>query len=347
MRTDALDYELPDALIAQRPTEARDGARMLVLAGGALHDSAVLKLAQELPPSLIVLNDTRVLPARLLGTKPTGGRAELFLLERLSKPGSAERWRAIGRASKGLKAGHQLGFGEGALSARVLEREPGGDLEVELLSRDGAVGEALERLGKVPLPPYIRRDADAADRERYQTVFAKREGAVAAPTAGLHLSKALLASLEEAGHRFAYVTLHVGLGTFAPVKSHDLDDHPMHEEAFEIPEATVIAIHEARTEGRPVLAVGTTVVRALESAADEAGALRAGAARTRLLIQPGYEFRVVDSLLTNFHLPCSTLLALVMAFAGEDVTRRAYAHAVEARYRFFSYGDAMLIPRRA
>jgi len=349
VRTDALHYELPEALIAQRPPEARDGARMLVLGGAdaELEDGHVLELPTRLAPSLIVLNDTRVLPARLLGKKPTGGRAELFLLERLSVPGASERWRAIGRASKGLRPGHELSFGQGELRASVLEHAQGGDLEVRLDAQSGSVAETLEQLGEVPLPPYIRRPADDADRARYQTVFARREGAVAAPTAGLHLSKPLLAALEAAGHRFAYVTLHVGMGTFAPVKTDDLDDHPMHEEAFDIPGATVDAIDRARAEGRPVLAIGTTVVRALESAASETGELSVGAARTRLLIQPGYAFRVVDSLVTNFHLPSSTLLALVMAFAGEDATRRAYAHAIEARYRFFSYGDAMLIPRRA
>jgi len=348
VRTDALDYELPEELIAQRPTEARDGARMLVLPGDGADrlDRHILDLPGLLPPSLLIWNDTRVLPARLHGTKPTGGRVELLLLERLSTPGTTERWRAIGRASKGLRPGHTLSFGAGELLAEVVERAEGGDVEVQLSAREGSVGEALEALGEVPLPPYIHRAADASDRERYQTIFAAKEGAVAAPTAGLHLSTPLLEALTRAGQRFAHITLHVGLGTFAPVKSDDLDQHPMHEEQFEIPETTVDAITQARAEGRPVLAVGTTVVRALESAAHAPAGLATGSARTRLLIQPGYEFRVVDALLTNFHLPRSTLLALVMAFAGEEPTRLAYAHAAAARYRFFSYGDAMLIPSR-
>jgi S-adenosylmethionine:tRNA ribosyltransferase-isomerase len=352
VRTDDLDYELPEELVAQRPLEQRDAARLLVVggAGEGLGHQSVKALPDLLPPCLVVLNDTRVINARLLGHKPTGGRVELLLLERLSEAGVTERWKAMGRASKKLSPGTRVHFGDGALVATVEVKEPSGLLEVRLEAQAGVadvadVAEAMERLGTVPLPPYVRRTADAADLERYQTVFAERPGAVAAPTAGLHLSEPLLARFEARGFRFARVTLHVGLGTFAPVKAERLEDHPMHEERYEVPEATAVAIAEARASHLPVLAVGTTVVRTLEAVALEHGVVEPGAGRTSLFVRPGFSFRVVDHLLTNFHLPRSTLLALVMAFAGEDAVRAAYEEAVRARYRFFSYGDAMLLSR--
>jgi len=345
VRVDELDYELPEELIAQAPPEARDGARLLVLdrgVSGVAH-RAVVDLPSLLPPSLVVLNDTRVFPARLFGRKESGGKVELLLVERLGAPGEEERWLALGKASKGLRPGMGVAIDGGGLSARVEARRPDGSLEVTLRAEAGEVLTAIERVGRVPLPPYVARDPDARDRERYQTVFARELGAVAAPTAGLHLSERLLAALEAAGHRVAHVTLHVGPGTFAPVKVEDLGAHPMHFERYEVSEAAATALAEARHEGRPILAVGTTVVRTLEAAADAEGRVPPGKGRTDLFIRPPYGFRVVDSLLTNFHLPRSTLLALVMAFGGVEPVREAYAEAVRARYRFFSYGDAMLL----
>ena len=353
MRVDALDYAYDEELVAQVPLPERDGARLLVLPErdvGVLHRT-IRDLAGLVPPSLWVVNNTKVRSARLLGQKAeSGGKAELFLLRRLraDTDPDGETWLALGRASKSLRAGVELVFGsDSALHARVLERREDGTLLVRLLARD--VGRAIASLGRVPLPPYIRRAPTPADSERYQTIFAAQEGAVAAPTAGLHLSETLVAQLREAGHQLEAVTLHVGLGTFGPVTKTDLDEHPMHEEEYCVSERTAAAVEEAHASGRRVVAVGTTVVRALESAALEAraagrsGRLATGDAATRLLIQPGFTFRVVDALLTNFHQPRSTLLALVMAFAGIDRIQNAYREAVNARYRLFSYGDAMLI----
>jgi S-adenosylmethionine:tRNA ribosyltransferase-isomerase len=340
-----LDYELPEASIAQAPLAERDGARLLCLPAGGevLLDRAVRELAELLPPSsLLVLNDTRVIPARLFGHKPSGGRVELLLVERLSAIGPTERWRAMGRASKGLRPGERIALGDGALVATILanaERM----LEVELTASSQSATHAIERIGAMPLPPYIKRAAEAADSSRYQTVFAAQPGAVAAPTAGLHFTPALLERLRVAGHQLAYVTLHVGPGTFAPLRSDDLREHVMHEERFIVPPETSAAIASARAAGRKVVAVGTTVVRTLESVADEAGNVAAGPGATSIFIYPPYRFRVIDVLLTNFHLPRSTLLALVMAFAGVERTRAAYAHAIASGYRFYSYGDAMLI----
>lgn len=348
-----LDYTLPEELIAQRPAERRGAARLLVLdrVDGSLAHRSVQDLPELVRPALWVVNDTRVIPARLLAHKETGGKVELLLLERASPPGDVERWVAMGRASKPLRAGAELTIlprsGEvaperaGRLFARVLERGADGRLELELRAA-GGVEAALEWAGHVPLPPYIRRPPEAADRARYQTVFAERPGAVAAPTAGLHFDRELLDRMEAMGHRFARVTLHVGPGTFRPVKTLRLEDHPMHVERYVVSESTARAIEEARRDETPVIAVGTTVVRTLESAFD-GDAVRAGEGATDLFVRPPYVFRAFDGLLTNFHLPRSTLLALVMAFAGVHSTRRAYAEAVAHRYRFFSYGDAMLI----
>jgi len=236
----------------------------------------------------------------------------------------------------------ELSLCDGRLKAHVVRALDHGQLEVDLQA-EGGVDELIERAGSVPLPPYIRREAGDADRTRYQTVYARKTGAVAAPTAGLHFTESTLRALEETGHQTAYVTLHVGPGTFQPVQVDALDEHEMHEEAFEVPEATVAAIGRARAEGRPVVAVGTTVVRTLESSVDVEGNPVAGFGTTRLFIRPPHRFQVVDHLVTNFHLPRSTLLALVMAFAGVELTRRAYREAAERRYRFYSYGDAMLI----
>lgn len=348
MRVDHLDFELPPDLIAQRPPEARDGARLLHLApGGGLEDRQVVDLPALLPPgALLVVNDTQVIPARLLGRRePSGGAVELLLLRR--REGAGERWSCLGRSSKPLRPGTRLALGEGAIQAEVEAVEGEGVLLVSMVTTKGEpLLAALDRVGHMPLPPYVERADDPEDRTRYQTVFAKNPGAAAAPTAGLHLSERLLAELRGRGCEVAPVTLHVGLGTFRPVKVEDLDDHPMHEEWCEVPEATVEAVRRARGRGAPVVAVGTTVVRTLESAALE-GELRAGARATRLLIQPGFRFQVVDRLFTNFHLPRSTLLALVGAFGGLGRVLEAYRHAVRERYRFFSYGDAMLLSERA
>jgi S-adenosylmethionine:tRNA ribosyltransferase-isomerase len=345
-----LDYDLPPELIAQQPLPERDGARLLRLdrGRGTIQHRQVRELAELLPPSLLVLNDTRVIPARLIAEKASGGRVEFLLLERRA-PGDVARersdqtqhWNAIGKTSRGVTEGMTLRLADGF--TLTVERLLGhGELELRL-DADAGVAAALERHGRVPLPPYIRRAPEASDRARYQTVFAAHDGAVAAPTAGLHLSEALLEQLRARGHELAFVTLHVGPGTFAPLRAETLGEHVMHEERFVVPDATVQAVRAARSSGRQVLAVGTTVVRALESSASEDGELRAGAGATSIFIYPPYRFRVVEAMLTNFHLPRSTLLALVMAFAGEAATRRAYAEAVDERYRFFSYGDAMLI----
>ncbi len=342
MRLSELDYDLPPSRIANEPVEPRDAARLLVLDAERLVDRTVADLPALLPPSLLLVNDTRVLAARVFGRKPTGAKVELLFVERLAATGTEERWLAMSKSSKPLSVGGTLELEEGAVATIVAKREDG-TIEV-VLPVD--VESWLERVGSMPLPPYIERVADERDRERYQTVFASQAGAVAAPTAGLHFTPELLERLRAAGHRIEPITLHVGPGTFRPVKVDDLDDHPMHEESYVIPATTATAVAEARREGRRVMAIGTTVVRAVESAADDEGSLRVGAGRTRLLIQPGYRFRVVEAMLSNFHLPRSTLLALVMAFAGVERTRAAYAHAVRENYRFFSYGDAMLVPLR-
>jgi S-adenosylmethionine:tRNA ribosyltransferase-isomerase len=342
MRVSDLDYDLPEELIAQEPLAKRDASRLLLLdvAADDVEDRLFTELPGLLPPSLFVFNDTRVFPARLLGHKATGGRVELLLLRR--NPEVSDRWLAMGRSSKGLRAGMELSLCDSRLTARIVREVGHGQLEVDLRA-EGDVDALIEQLGDVPLPPYIRRAAGDADRARYQTVYARKSGAVAAPTAGLHFTQNTLSALEEAGHQTAYVTLHVGPGTFRPVQVDTLDEHEMHEEAFEVPAATVAAIGRARVEGRPIVAVGTTVVRTLESSVDADGNPVEGFDTTRLFIRPPHRFHVVDHLVTNFHLPRSTLLALVMAFAGVDLTRRAYREAAERRYRFYSYGDAMLI----
>ena len=373
MRVDAFHYDLPAELIAQRPAEEREGARLMHLPAGAAAPEhlRVRDLPGLLPPgTLVVLNDTRVVPARLLGRKrDTGGKVEVFLLrpagarEVETAPGDArvvEVWRALGRSTKPLRPGTvvdvarrgagDLEPGAAALRVRILGRGDDGLLDVALWTLSGEpVAEAILACGRVPLPPYIRRDDSSEDVARYQTVYAKHDGAVAAPTAGLHLTRGLIDRLSERGCAIATVTLHVGLGTFQPVQVDDLDDHPMHSERFVVPRATADAVAAARARGAPVLAVGTTTARALESAAepDAPGLVTSADADTDLLVQPGYRWRVVDGLLTNFHLPSSTLLALVAAFAGRERTLDAYRAAIGERYRFFSYGDAMLLWRGA
>jgi len=339
MRLSEFDYVLPEELIAQHPSAERAQSRLLHLdASGALHDRRFLDLPGLIAPGdVVVLNDTRVIKARLYGRKPTGGKVEVFV-ERIVAEHEA---LTLARAGHPLKAGHRLILGDG-VEAEVLGREE--DLfRVRFAEPVAAV---LERCGHVPLPPYIRHPDDAQDAERYQTVFAEKPGAVAAPTAGLHFDRAMLDALAARGVAGARVTLHVGAGTFQPIRGETLEGHRMHSERFEVPQATVAAIEAARTRSGRVYAVGTTVLRALESAARD-GPLRAAAGETDLFVAPGFEFRVVDRLLTNFHLPRSSLLVLVAAFAGLEAMRRAYAHAIAARYGFYSYGDAMLIERPA
>jgi len=350
LRTELFDYHLPEDRIARFPTEARDGARLLVLHQDEFADSMVVDWPNLLAPrSLVVLNDTRVFKARLLGNRhPTGGRVELLLLEELdpqSNDAHRRHWRAIGRSNRPLLPGAVLDFQ--ALTGTVLEREANGDLRIVLESAE-PMDSALDAAGHVPIPPYLGRDDDNSDVERYQTVFARHSGSVAAPTAGLHLSESVLAAVQARGIEVAYTTLHVGIGTFRPVVAADLDEHPMHSERFEVNDELVRAIAAARARNAPVIAVGTTVVRALESAAnpEQLGHVHAQSGATRLLIQPGYAFRVVDGLLTNFHMPKSTLLALVGAFVGLERLRQAYEAALARNYRFLSYGDAMWIPQR-
>ena len=348
MRLADFDYELPEELIAQHPARERTASRLMRVDGvtGAIEDLAFPALVSLLRAGdVLVMNDTRVIKARLRGRKDTGGDVEV-LVERIL---DAHRVLAQVRASKTPKTGRRLRFA-GDVEAEVLGRE-GEFFELEFdphpdpLPRErGNVLEILEAHGEVPLPPYITHAPEADDAARYQTVYAKSPGAVAAPTAGLHFDDALLAKIAAKGVELASLTLHVGAGTFQPVRVEELSAHVMHSEWYSVPEATVDAIARARARNGRVIAVGTTALRALESAA-AGGELVAGTAETRLFILPGYRFRVVDCLVTNFHLPRSTLLMLVCAFAGLDNIRRAYAQAVAERYRFFSYGDAMFLER--
>jgi S-adenosylmethionine:tRNA ribosyltransferase-isomerase len=336
MHVDDFDFELPDALIAQQPLAERDASRLLDLTGGNMVDRHIRDLPSLVRPGDVwVINDTRVIPARLLGTKPSGGRVELLLLEPADE---ADVWLAWGKANRPLRPGDYIEIADG-FSAEVLERD-GKQVRVRLSAAD--VPAAIEAHGHMPLPPYIQRADGSGDRERYQTVFAANPGAVAAPTAGLHLTEALMWAMESAGARIAQVTLHVGPGTFQPVQVKRVEDHPMHSEFYVVPQATASLVNTARREGRRIVAVGTTALRALEAAADD-GTLNAGSGRTDIFIYPGYRFRVVDALLTNFHLPRSTLLMLVAAMIGRERLLAAYTHAMASGYRFYSYGDAMLV----
>ncbi len=347
MRAADFDFVLPPELIAARPIEPRDAARLLVVdrATGAITDRIFRDLPDLLEPGdLLVGNDAKVIPARLHGRRAdTGGAVEVFLL----RAEGARRWRALVNPGRRLRPGVRVAF-EGGASCVVAEVLETGERLVDFEGAAGAELDVLafaERIGAVPLPPYLRREADAADRTDYQTVYARVPGAVAAPTAGLHVTPDVLARLAARGVGFASVTLDVGPGTFRPVTVDDLDDHLMDEETYEVPAATAEAIARTKAAGRRVVALGTTVVRTLEAAAanDDAGRVPAGRGATRLFVKPGHRFRVIDALVTNFHLPKSTLLVLVSAFGGSDLVRRAYVHAVSSRYRFYSYGDAMLI----
>jgi len=333
------DYVLPPELIAQSPAPERTGSRLLhVDPQGVLHDesfSAIKRLLRS--GDLLVFNDTRVIKARLHGHKVSGGKIEV-LVERITAPDQA---LAHIRASKSPKAGARLRLAD-AFDAEVLGREH----DLFALRFDEPVLGLLERFGAMPLPPYITHQPGAEDDQRYQTVYAREPGAVAAPTAGLHFDAPLLEQLRALGVNQAFVTLHVGAGTFQPVRVHNLAEHVMHAEWYTVSQATADAIQATRREGGRVVAVGTTSVRALESAARANGVdVLAGAGDTRLFITPGYDYQVIDAMITNFHLPQSTLLMLVAAFIGQDTMRRAYAHAIAGRYRFFSYGDAMFLER--
>lgn len=356
MKTADFDFPLPPELIAQEPARPRDAARLLDVspdaAGGAaapsangaafLTDRIVRDLPDLLAPGdLLVFNDTRVIPARLNGRRGEA-KAEVTLHQMIG----ADAWRVFAKPGKRLKPGQTIVFADD-FTAEVVEKHEAGDMTLRFSCGGAALSAALERYGYMPLPPYIRRPdgGAAADAADYQTLFAAKDGAVAAPTAGLHFTPDLLAALDRRGVRRAAVTLHVGAGTFLPVKADDVKDHKMHSEWGEIPAATAAAVAETRRGGGRIVSVGTTSLRIMEAAAQADGTLPAFAGATDIFITPGYRFKVPDLLLTNFHLPCSTLFMLVCAFAGIETMRGAYAHAVAERYRFFSYGDACLLRR--
>ena len=340
MRLSDFDYHLPAELIAQHPAQQRDASRVLTLdlESGALDELTVTGIASQFRAGdLLVLNDTRVIPARLKGQKESGGAVEIFLVRRLA--GQAQIWNCLLKASKTPQSGCRVLLPEGVV-ATVLDKQAG-EWQVRFEGSDDFMG-WLERAGSMPLPPYIKRAPEGEDRERYQTVFAREQGAVAAPTAGLHFTGELLEQILGRGAEIAPLTLHVGLGTFMPVRVEELSEHVMHREWYRIPESTAQAIGRAKERGGRVVALGTTTLRALEHAA-ASGELEHGEREADIFILPGYRFRVVDALITNFHLPKSTLFMLVCAFAGKERVLNAYREAVERRFRFFSYGDAMFI----
>ena len=363
MKTDLFDYDLPRELIAAHPPERREDARLLVLdrATGTTQHRAITDLTMLLRPGdLLVVNDSRVVPARLhVRRVTTGALVELLLLERLrptaGEAAAIDMWRAMARPARKLKTGEQIELPGGGPSGHVLGEPTASERDIAFSTPD--ILPWLEKLGEIPLPPYIvqrRRETAGtvehatrvdtpADRERYQTVYAAAPGSVAAPTAGLHFSHELLEKLEAIGVQRTAVTLHVGAGTFKPVETEDVRDHVMHSERFSVSPETAAAVNSTRAEGRRVVAVGTTAVRSLESAGNEQGVVTPGEYSTKLMITPGYTFKTIDALITNFHLPKSTLLMLVSAFAGREQVMAAYHEAVKEKYRFFSYGDAMLI----
>ncbi|MBL8590276.1 MAG: tRNA preQ1(34) S-adenosylmethionine ribosyltransferase-isomerase QueA [Methylobacteriaceae bacterium] len=357
MRVDLFDFDLPEDRIALRPASPRESARMLVVrAHGAFEDRLVRDLPSLLRPGdALVVNDTRVIPARLNGVRIRGEAAARIEIT-LHKREGEERWRAFARPAKKLAVGERIRFGEASestacllasLDAEVLEKGEGGEVLLGFAFAGAALDEAIARLGHMPLPPYIahRRAGDAADERDYQTMFADEAGAVAAPTAGLHFTPDLISRIEAAGARLHRVTLHVGAGTFLPVKVDDTAQHRMHAEWGRLDAATAEALNAARDGGGRIVAVGTTALRLLESAADETGRLRPFAGDTAIFITPGYGFRAVNALVTNFHLPRSTLFMLVGAFSGLERMRAAYAHAIARGYRFYSYGDACWLER--
>lgn len=339
MNKSDFDFYLPEELIAQTPLEKRDTSRLLHLdkQTGEIEHKHFYDIKQYLHEGdCLVLNDSRVLPARLIGTRPTGGTVELVLLKDLGD----NRWECLSRPGRKTKPGQELVFGNGELTAVVEEVTLGGNRIVKF-SYEGIFLEILERLGKMPLPPYIKEELQ--DSERYQTVYSKELGSAAAPTAGLHFTKELLAEIADMGVKICYVTLHVGLGTFRPVKADKIEDHEMHSEFCIVPEETAETVNAVKRAGGRVIAVGTTSCRTLESFTTEDGTLQATSGWTNIFIYPGYKFKCIDALITNFHLPESTLIMLVSALAGRENILNAYNTAVKERYRFFSFGDAMMI----
>ena len=339
MKTHDFYYDLPEELIAQTPLQQRDGSRLLVLhrEDGSVEHRHFYDIIDYLHPGdCLVLNNSRVLPARLLGRRETGGAVEVLLLRDLGDG----VWECLTRPGRKTPVGTQLSFGEGVLTATVVGARDDGNKLVQF-HYSGIFLEILERLGKMPLPPYIKEELQ--DQERYQTVYSKINGSAAAPTAGLHFTEALLQKIADKGVSIAYVTLHVGLGTFRPVKAEEITEHKMHAEFCMLDEETAALLNRTRERGGRIVCVGTTSCRTLESLADEAGSFTAKSAWTDIFIYPGYRFRAMDALITNFHLPESTLIMLVSAFAGYENTMNAYRIAVEERYRFFSFGDAMII----
>ena len=342
MHISDFDYDLPPDLIAQTPLEQRDASRMLVLDRGkqAWTDSSFREFTRFLQPNdVIVVNNSRVIPARLTGKRETGGQVEIFLVREIEN----EIWEALVRPGARLKQGSKVSFGEERLVAEILDH-PGAELRRVRFHCEGSFHELLGEIGSTPLPPYIKRPfgASADDRERYQTIYSKHRGAIAAPTAGLHFTPEVLAEVARKAS-LAEITLHVGYGTFEPVRVDDVAEHSVSGERFEISESAAQKINAARANGGRIIVVGTTTMRALESAANENGRVEPGSGVATLTIKPGYQFRIAGALLTNFHLPRSSLLLLVSAFAGRELVLRAYGHAVEARYRFYSYGDCNLI----
>ncbi len=350
MRTSDFDYHLPPELIAQEPAQRRDESRLMVLhrATRRIEHRCFVDILEYLRPGdCLVLNDTKVIPARLIGRRPTGGRTEVLLLEPAGDEGGrgveSRVWQALVRPGRRTRPGTVIDFPGGRLKATVT-KELGKGVKLVKLKYDGELWPILARVGQAPLPPYIRRDAPRAeDTGRYQTVYARLPGAVAAPTAGLHFTEELLQRIREANVTTASITLHVGLGTFKPVDVERIEDHEMHAERFQISPETADAIGECRASEGRVVAVGTTATRTLESACDDGGEVRPIEDRSDLFIYPGYQFRAIDMLLTNFHLPRSTLLMLVAALCGQEFILEAYAEAVRQGYRFYSYGDAMLV----
>ena len=338
MKTSDFFYALPEELIAQTPIEPRDRSRMLVVdrITGALGHRHFYDILEYLRPGdALVVNDTKVIPARLIGERAGGGACEILLLKQLGP----KKWEALVRPGKKLKPGAEASFGGGKLLAKMLDMTDAGGRVVEFYC-EGTLEALLDELGEMPLPPYIHEKLE--NRERYQTVYARRDGSAAAPTAGLHFTPELLQKIRERGVAVVPILLHVGLGTFRPVKAEDVEDHQMHAEYFEVAESAARAVNDARASGSRVFAVGTTSVRTVESAARD-GKLAAGSGWTDIFITPGYRFQLVDALITNFHLPESTLLMLVSAFYTREGALAAYEEAVKERYRFFSFGDAMLL----
>ncbi len=336
------DYDLPAELIAQNPLEKRENSRMLVVRRSRkkFEDEQFFNLPRFLKKEdVIVLNNTKVFPARLFGVSETGAKVELFLIRETEN----QIWETLARPARRLKTGKKILFGEN-LSAEVLEKTDEGRVFVRFETAEN-FNDILDRIGQTPLPPYIKREGEKLenDKDRYQTVFAKNRGAIAAPTAGLHFTPEILEEIKNLGASVVEITLHVGYGTFEPVRVSDLSEHKVMPERYEISEETAEILNEAKTENKRIIAVGTTTTRALESAIDESGKVSAGKRFADLTITPDYKFKITDGLLTNFHLPQSSLLVLVSTFAGYDLTMKAYQHAVESNYRFYSYGDCMLI----